>query len=61
MQKYQVYEKVFCIMNHYRNANQSHNKLSPHSCKDDCHRQTRGFVKGRERKLALQPVGENVD
>lgn len=48
-------------MNHYRNANQSHNKLSPHSCKDDCHRQTRGFVKGRERKLALQPVGENVD
>ena len=32
----QVYEKMLNIINHYENANQNHNEMSPHTCYNGC-------------------------
>ena len=33
----QVDEKMLSITNHKGNANQNHNEISPHTCKDVCY------------------------
>ena len=34
MDSQKTYEKMFNITNHQRNANQNHNKISPHTCQN---------------------------
>ena len=45
----QAHEKMPKIINHQRNANQSHNEISPHTCQNGYH----------HKKIAN--VGEHVD
>ena len=33
----QVHEKVLDLTNHQGNANQNHNKISPHTCQNGCY------------------------
>ena len=33
----QTHEKMLIITNHQRNANQNHNKMSPHTCQNGYH------------------------